>query len=51
MAIAIRSIPVLINKAASVFNTSVEANITKKASVNFSKQVAASAKILAKAKI
>jgi len=51
MAIAIKSIPVLTNKAASAFNRSAEANKSKKASVNFSKQVAASSKILAKAKI
>ena len=50
MAIAIKPIPHLKNKAASSFNESVEENSTKKATVNFSKQNKLASKILAKAK-
>ncbi len=51
MAIAIKSIPVLKDKAADSFNLKVAENTTKKSTVNFSKQNAVSAKILAKAKL
>lgn len=51
MAIAIKSIPVLKNKAAANFIQKIAENTAKKSSVNFSKQSSVSAKILAKAKI
>ena len=51
MAIAIKSIPVLKDKAAASFIKKVAENTAKKFSVNFSKQNSISAKILAKAKI
>ena len=51
MAIVIKSIPVLKNKAATAFNQKAAENTAKKFSVNFSKQASISAKILAKAKI
>lgn len=51
MAIAIKSIPVLKDKAADHFNTKVAENSVKKSSIDFSKQTAVAAKILAKAKL
>ncbi|MNE71092.1 hypothetical protein D3C80_1669330 [compost metagenome] len=51
MAIAIKSIPVLRDKAARVFISAVTANTAKKSSIDFSKQVSTMSKILAKAKI
>lgn len=51
MAIAIKSIPVLKDKAAATFTQKVSENSAKKSTVNFSKQVAVSSKILAKAKL
>ncbi|MGG7034476.1 MAG: hypothetical protein ACI7YS_04675 [Flavobacterium sp.] len=51
MAIAIKSIPVLRDKAAQAFTSTVTANTAKKSSVDFSKQVSVASKILAKAKI
>lgn len=51
MAIAIKSIPVLRDKAAKVFTLTVNANSAKRSSVDFSKQVSTASKILAKAKI
>ena len=51
MAIAIKSIPVLRDKAAQAFTSSVTVNTAKKSSVDFSKQVSVASKILAKAKI
>ena len=51
MAIAIKSIPILKDKAAVIFNEKVAVSTAMKSSVNFSKQTAISARILAKAKI
>lgn len=51
MAIAIKSIPVLRDKEAQAFASTVTLNIAKKSSVDFSKQVSVASKILAKAKI
>ncbi|MEO8151325.1 MAG: hypothetical protein ABI723_27080 [Bacteroidia bacterium] len=51
MAITIKSIPVLKDKAAATFTKKIAANNAKKSTVNFSKQTSVSAKILAKAKI
>jgi hypothetical protein len=52
MAIAIKSIPVLTDKAADAFIVNADHNYSKKkSSVDFSKQVARANKILAKAKI
>ena len=51
MAIAIKSIPVLKDKAAHAFTSAVTANTSKKSSIDFSKQVSVATKILAKAKI
>jgi hypothetical protein len=51
MAIAIKSIPILKDKVAQTFDKKVVANITKKSTINFSKEVALSFKILAKAKL
>ena len=51
MAIAIKSIPVLQDKAAVTINQKVAENTARRSSVNFSKQASISAKILAKAKI
>ena len=50
MAIAIKSIPILKDKAASSFNKKVESNSTRKATVDFSRQNTVASKILAKAK-
>lgn len=51
MAIAIKSIPVLRDKAAQAFTFTVTVNTAKKSSIDFSKQVSVASKILAKAKI
>jgi hypothetical protein len=51
MAIAIKSIPVLRDKAAQAFTSTVTVNTAKKSSVDFSKQMSVASKILAKAKI
>lgn len=51
MAIAIKSIPVLRDRAASTFVAKAVSNSTKKATVNFSKQAKNTNKILAKSKI
>jgi len=51
MAIAIKSIPVLKDKAAAAFTIKVDEGTARKSSVNFSKQASVSAKILAKAKL
>lgn len=51
MAIAIKYIPVLKDKEAASFAKKMEASTAKKSSVNFTKQTAITAKILAKAKI
>jgi len=52
MAIAIKSIPVLKDKVAAAFVAEADFNYTKKkASVDFSKQVAKAEKILAQAKL
>jgi hypothetical protein len=51
MAIAIKSIPVLRDKAAKAFTLTVTANSAKRSSIDFSKQVSTASKILAKAKI
>jgi hypothetical protein len=49
VAIAIKSMPVLRDKAALAFTQSVMVNTAKKSSVDFSKQVSVASKILAKA--
>jgi len=51
MAIAIKSIPTLKDKVAEIFIKNAEASLTKKDSVNFSKQVKSANKILSKASI
>lgn len=51
MAIAIKSIPVLDRDAAIRFNSKADAVSEKKATVKFSKQIQATSRILAKAKI
>ncbi len=51
MAIAIKSTPVLSKSAAKKFDQKAEANLQKKSSVDFAKQMDAAKKILAKAKI
>jgi hypothetical protein len=51
MAIAIKSIPVLKNKAAANFTTRVAENSARKSSVNFSKQSSVASRILAKANL
>lgn len=51
MAIAIKSIPVLRNKAATNFTNKVDVNTANRGTVNFSKQTSVASKILAKAKI
>jgi hypothetical protein len=51
MASSIKSIPTLNGKAASSFQNKVEASQSKKATVDFSKQIKSSANILAKAKL
>lgn len=51
MAIAIKSIPTLIEKDAKVFVKKAEATVSKRATVNFSKQMKATQVILKKAKM
>lgn len=51
MAIAIKSIPTLKNDAAKAFVQNAEAASSKRATVNFSKQVASTRTILKKAKM
>ncbi len=51
MAIAIKSIPVLKDKAAVAFAKKVAIGNTKKSSINFSKQSSLLVKILEKAKL
>ena len=51
MAIAIKSVPVLKEDVAVRFNSNAQNYIAKKSTVKFSKQIAISSKILAKAKI
>lgn len=51
MAIAIKSIPVLKDKAAVNFTSKVSENSAKKSSIDFSKQSSIASKILAKAKL
>lgn len=51
MAIAIKSVPVLKEKAAEKFNSTAQASIAKKSSINFTKQIEVYSKILAKAKL
>ena len=51
MSIAIKNVPVLKDKAAARFNRRAAASIAKKSTIKFSKQIAVSSKILAKAKI
>ena len=51
MAIAIKSIPVLKDRAAHTFAHKVSANSAKKHCINFVKQSEIASKILAKAKI
>ncbi|AEA43042.1 hypothetical protein [Fluviicola taffensis] len=49
MAIAIKSVPILKDKAAVSFNRNAKASVAKKATIKFTKEIAASSKILAKA--
>lgn len=49
MAIAIKSVPILKDKAAVSFDRNAEASIAKKSTVKFSKEIATYSKILAKA--
>ncbi len=51
MAIAIKSIPVLKDKAAAKFTSKVAENSAKKSSIDFSRQTFIANKILAKAKL
>lgn len=51
MAIAIKSIPVLKDKAAVHFIEKVAENSAKKSSIDFSKQTTVASKILAKANL
>lgn len=51
MAIAIKSIPVLKDKAASSFVNKANSNSAKRASIDFSKQVRSANKILQKSTI
>lgn len=51
MAIAIKSIPVLKEKAAVTFNKIVTANSARRATIDFSAQSSVASKILAKAKL
>lgn len=51
MAINIKSIPVLKEKAARDFSRKIASTTLQKSSVNFSKEIAVSDKILQKAKI
>ena len=51
MATSIKEIPVLKSKEAKKFNAIAKENLTKKGTINFSKQTKTANKILAKAKI
>lgn len=51
MAITIKSIPVLKDKAATKFQKEIAQNSANKSSIDFSKQTSISIKILKKAKI
>lgn len=51
MAIAIKSIPILNGKVAKAFISKADANLKKKATIDFSEQVAKANRILANAKI
>lgn len=51
MAIAIKSIPVLKDKAAVHFTSKVAENSARRSSIDFSKQSSVASKILAKAKL
>jgi hypothetical protein len=51
MAIAIKSVPVLTGSTAKRFNQRAELALKKKHTVDFSKQIEITTKILAKAKI
>ncbi len=51
MAIAIKSIPVLKNKAAVHFTNKVAENSANRNSIDFSKETSIASKILAKAKL
>lgn len=51
MASKIKSIPVLKDKVAQDFTAIITANITKKESIDFSKQVLIASEILKKAKL
>ncbi|MEQ9304936.1 MAG: hypothetical protein RJQ14_13590 [Marinoscillum sp.] len=51
MAIAIKSIPTLENKAAQSFVKKAESSLKKRGTVDFSKQVKSASNILAKAQI
>lgn len=51
MAIVIKGVPVLKDSAAVRFDRKAKDSVAKKSTVKFSKQVALSSKILAKAKI
>jgi hypothetical protein len=51
MAITIKSIPVLKEKAAVTFIKKVTVNTANRSSINFSEQASVASKILAKAKI
>lgn len=51
MAITIKNIPVLKESAAARFDSNAIASFAKKSTIKFSKQLALSSKILAKAKL
>jgi len=51
MAITIKSIPVLRNKAAVHFTNKVTENTARRNSIDFSKETSVASKILAKAKL
>ena len=51
MAIAIRTIPILSEKEANAFNEKANATYSRKASVDFSKEVKSTRSILSKAKL
>lgn len=51
MAIAIKSIPVLKDRAAKAFTATVTVNTAKKSTIDFSKQANVASQILAKAKL
>ncbi len=51
MAITIKNIPILKKSAADRFDKKAKSSVANKSSVNFSRQIEASSKILSKAKI